>query len=134
MVWQDTNYLGPNILPPPTPGNTTLTIPSGTRATYLSCHTEASNARVLSGYSFTNTTSMTTELCGSACLSRNYLYFGLEYASQCYCDNIVTTSSVAESRCSAPCAGNRVDFCGARSILSVWALPGAPVASAVTGT
>lgn len=126
MVWQDTNYQGPTIMPPPTPGNTTLTLPSGTRATYAACHTEASNARALSGYSFTNTTSMTVELCGAACLSRNYLYFGLEYASQCYCGNTITTATIAESSCSTPCAGSRVEFCGAGSILSVWALPGAP--------
>lgn len=133
MVWQDTNYQGPAITPPPTPGNTTITLPSGTHATYAACHTEASNARALSGYSFTNTTSMTVELCGAACLSRNYLYFGLEYASQCYCGNTITTATIAESSCSTPCAGNRVEFCGAGSILSVWALPGAPAASAGGG-
>jgi WSC domain len=125
QVWSDTNYTGPTVKPAPTRGNTTATLPSGTRATYAACYTEAAGVRALPGYTFTNTTGMTVELCGAACSSRSYLYFGLEYSSQCYCGNAITTAILDESECSFPCVGDQTEFCGAGAILSVWSLGGA---------
>jgi hypothetical protein len=52
---------------------------------YQGCWTDnvQGSGRSLKGYSFTNTTGMTEEVCVGACLTRGYTWAGVEYGQEC---------------------------------------------------
>ncbi|KAJ7291038.1 glyoxal oxidase N-terminus-domain-containing protein [Mycena rebaudengoi] len=107
------------------------TLPSGWA--YVSCTQDDTNARLLSGFSYTDA-ALTVESCVGNCRSRGFSYAGLEFSNECYCANGYrsTPVKVAESDCNMPCAGKATETCGAGSRLSVYssntaATPGAPV-------
>jgi hypothetical protein len=79
QVWNNTQYTGKISTGPPTPGVSTLQLPSTGSALYEGCYAEAVGARALNGTSFTNSLSMTIELCAAFCQQGLYSLFGLEY-------------------------------------------------------
>jgi hypothetical protein len=90
--------------------------------TYLGCanETAADQPRALSGPSMVNA-SMTIELCRSFCSGKGLPLAGLEYSDQCYCGmNIDPSSSFGQNCDPMVCGGNRSEFCGGPSRVSVW--------------
>ncbi|KAK3325520.1 hypothetical protein B0H66DRAFT_548554 [Apodospora peruviana] len=87
--------------------------------TFSACRTEATGARALSAQSYAAGT-MTLESCAAYCVG--YTYFGVEYATECYCGNSFATGSVVApvGDCSMTCGGNATEFCGAGNRLSVY--------------
>ncbi|KAE9365269.1 WSC-domain-containing protein [Stipitochalara longipes BDJ] len=87
------------------------TTPSGTPYHPLGCYTDHHAARTLHSAS-TNSDSMTVEFCANFCW--RYLYFGVEYKTQCYCgDSIASTGVLAlASTCNTPCQGESSETCG----------------------
>jgi WSC domain. len=93
------------------------------------CWTEAIGVRTLNGASVVSSL-MTIYSCGNFCLNNGFLYFGLEYGSECWCGNMINDQSVIgeeegamsvlESECNMPCAGNSEEDCGAGNRLSVY--------------
>jgi hypothetical protein len=79
QVWNNTQYTGKVSNGPPTPGVSTLQLPSSGSALYQGCYAEASGFRALNGTSETNSLSMTLELCAAFCQKGHYSLFGLEY-------------------------------------------------------
>ena len=79
QVWNNTQYTGKISTGPPTPGISTLQLPSTGSALYQGCYAEGVGTRALNGTSFTNSLSMTLELCAAFCQKDHYLLFGLEY-------------------------------------------------------
>jgi hypothetical protein len=79
QVWQNTQYAGKIPTGPPIPDVSSLQLPSTGSALYQGCYAEADGFRALNGSSFTNTLSMTVELCGTFCQNGHYSLFGLEY-------------------------------------------------------
>ena len=79
QVWNNTQYTGKVSTGPPTPGVSTLQLPSSGSALYQGCYAEASGFRALNGTSETNSLSMTVELCAAFCQNGHYSLFGLEY-------------------------------------------------------
>lgn len=75
---------------------------------------------------------MTIESCAAFCGAANggngYQYYGLEYATQCYCGNIINapsvklnaTTSPANTTCSIRCGGNNPEICGGSAVLSLY--------------
>lgn len=63
---------------------------------------------------------MTVEKCASFC--SGYMFFGVEYGHECYCDNTQASSSVPapDTECSEPCAGNSTETCGAPNRINVY--------------
>ena len=92
--------------------------------TYLSqgCYSEATNGRLLSGASFTNTTGMTVESCVNFCSAKGSAYAGVEYAQECYCGSSLPSTAVTAdaSKCNMLCTGNKKEFCGAANYLNVY--------------
>src|SRR5262249_23630652 len=94
---------------------------------YQGCFTDPSAAqRVLSGYS-TSGTSMTQELCVSACKGKGMKYAGVEFGKECYCSNVLGLVAnggkgvqTTEGDCSMLCAGDKGELCGGRSRIAVW--------------
>ncbi|PWW73981.1 WSC-domain-containing protein [Tuber magnatum] len=88
--------------------------------TYITqgCYTDDA----LSGFSFTNSTGMTVELCVGACRERNSTYAGLEFGEQCHCGTTVASSAsrLSNAECDVPCKGNVHEYCGAGNKLSLY--------------
>ena len=79
QVWNNTQYTGKISTGPPTPGVSTLQLPSTGSALYQGCYAEGVGSRALNGTSFANSLSMTLELCAAFCQKGQYSLFGLEY-------------------------------------------------------
>lgn len=78
------------------------------------CYSEGTSGRALQGYSFTNTTSMTPNLCLAACAAKGYTYAGTEWHQECYCDNSLKAgaSNAGSPVCADRCTGNANMICG----------------------
>jgi len=73
-------------------------------------------------------TNMTVANCVDFCQKGKYKYAGLEYASQCFCDNSIQAASGAKAlACDTntlmPCSGDKYSFCGAGSLLQLYYSP-----------
>ena len=90
--------------------------------TLLSSSTEGVNGQRALGFQQPGGDTNTVENCISTCIGLNYTVAGLEYSSQCFCDNDLYNgaSKTAESNCNMPCAGNSTEMCGAGNILSIY--------------
>ena len=87
---------------------------------FVGCYTDA-NPRTLDKYSFSSA-NMTQEMCVGGCAAKGYTVAGAEYASQCFCGDGINASGtkVANGECGMLCAGDKGEYCGAGSRLSVW--------------
>ncbi|KAK3679133.1 hypothetical protein LTR78_000693 [Recurvomyces mirabilis] len=65
---------------------------------------------------------MSVLACTAACDAAGYSIAGVEYASECYCDNYVSSSATNASitDCNMPCNGNGSEFCGAANRLDLY--------------
>jgi len=92
---------------------------------YVGCYTDAAGTqRTLTDYYFTDG-SMTVEMCLTACFSRGFSWAGTEYANECYCgsggiSNGAIVASGGDGDCSMRCAGDRTEWCGAGSRITVY--------------
>lgn len=98
----------------------------------LGCYTEPTDARALTGNSYSSITDMTAEACIDFCAGSNYA--AVEYASECYCGSgMITTSPMysdynqcwppyldlnsgsvpaPSADCAMTCSGDRWEVCG----------------------
>jgi hypothetical protein len=100
----------------------------------LGCYQEPSAGRALQ-YQFSNA-NQTVEACLASCAGQ-YVYAGLEYGGECWCDNKLSATAMAVdlSACSLTCNGNSSEYCGAGSHLNLYQMNGtAQVSSAVSTT
>ncbi|KAI0968234.1 copper radical oxidase [Xylaria arbuscula] len=113
----------PASVDPPSPTPTSLgTVPvlPGTWA-YKGCYTEGSSGRALNIQQPDND-DLTIESCVNICIGAGYSVAGLEYASQCFCDDFVRNGAnlTSASDCSSPCSGDASEDCGAGNRLSIF--------------
>lgn len=90
---------------------------------YRGCYADAVSSRTLKDLYF-NGEDMTTTKCASLC--KGSTYFGTEYGGECYCGKVFPQRAVevSASECGLPCKGDKTQFCGAGSRLSVyWKIP-----------
>lgn len=94
-------------------------LPAGWK--YDGCYTEGTGGRALSQQQAGGNTN-TVESCINTCVAAGYTVAGLEYSSQCFCDNSLHNGAAPadSSKCNMPCAGNANEMCGAGDILSVY--------------
>ncbi|KAF8307706.1 WSC-domain-containing protein [Clavulina sp. PMI_390] len=104
------------------------TVPSGW--TQTGCYTDAQSPRALASYS-SSSSSNTVTSCLNACQNLGYTMGGVEYGSQCYCANSLTTStnpSVGQSApstdCSMVCSGDSTQTCGNGNRIMVYTYSG----------
>lgn len=95
--------------------------------TYLGCYSDISTARALSktylvpgGHS-----NLTIENCLSTCLANNYRLAGVEYGTQCWCDNYIqplpsSGLCIDPAFCKMPCSGNRGEICGGPNAINIY--------------
>jgi hypothetical protein len=78
---------------------------------FVGCVTEGTGIRALSSSTYADD-AMTLESCASFCDA--YMFFGTEYGRECYCGNLLASSSTPAplSDCSMTCKGNPWEICG----------------------
>jgi len=92
------------------------------------CFTDISTSRTLAATSFSGS-NMTIESCIAFCAGADYLYSGLEFSQQCYCDSAIQVPSVEANAtdCDMPCAGNALEICGGPNRISIFANTAEPL-------
>ena len=64
---------------------------------------------------------LTVDFCERECGVRGFQYFGLQYGSECWCDNRYGKHGAGDDgRCSRPCGGNKAQICGGDLVNSVY--------------
>lgn len=91
---------------------------------YAGCANDSVSARTFSGAQWYSN-SMNVSTCINFCNKAGYSLAGLEYASQCYCDNAYSLPNRAAQpgilgSCLQSCAGNASQICGGANALSVY--------------
>ena len=107
---------------------------------YIGCYSEATSGRALSALAPPAPSGgFTLEKCQAACAA--YTYFGMEYANQCYCGNVInagstnqTSSDPSLNGCNMVCAGNGNQYCGGGNRLDMYQLSSSIVNSTSTTT
>ncbi|KAJ7058025.1 galactose oxidase [Mycena amicta] len=89
---------------------------------FLGCYTDNVGARTLTGATTTDTTNMTVENCIAFCDAKNFIFAGVEFMQECYCDDFIENSGAEtdQSDCDLPCTGNVSQACGGNSRLSIF--------------
>lgn len=68
---------------------------------------------------------LTVESCVATCIGLNYNVAGMEYSSECFCDNSIENGgalATSPADCDMPCSGNSSEVCGAANRASVYSL------------
>ncbi|EIN04521.1 galactose oxidase [Punctularia strigosozonata HHB-11173 SS5] len=92
------------------------------------CWTDDTGSRTLGAASFTDTANMTVENCISFCDKQSFIFAGIEFAQECYCDNFIKSSAAQSplTDCSDACTGNPNETCGNANRLNVFFSGGTP--------
>ncbi|CCA72850.1 hypothetical protein PIIN_06786 [Serendipita indica DSM 11827] len=85
---------------------------------YYGCITDGPQ-RTLNAMSFTSD-SMTVESCVNFCDGHGYVYAGLEYSRECYCDNTLQNGATTTTDCNLLCSGDSSEVCGGGYKLSTY--------------
>jgi len=92
-------------------------VPAAGGFNYVSCAVEPFEQNGLSYRALqddsTSSNNMTVAACATYC--SGYAYFGVEYASQCYCGNTIaagTTQDPTDATCNMACNGDATEQCG----------------------
>jgi len=109
-----------------------------TNWTSVGCFTDISTSRTLAATSLIQDP-MTIEACIHFCQNAGYIYAGVEYSRECYCDSTtqIPSQPVSLSDCSMPCSGNTNETCGGPDVLNVFldnAIPPPVIVRSVNGT
>lgn len=90
---------------------------------YVGCGTDKYNDRTFRAKS-TNQATMTVEKCIDYCSTAGYSYAGLEYGTECYCDNTLRSDRApvpgVMGSCTMKCGGNGNQYCGGGSAMSIY--------------
>jgi hypothetical protein len=96
--------------------------------TYQSCWTDSGANRSLAGPVLRGD-DITVEKCAEFC--EGYTYFGVEYASECFCGNELGGEAAPEEECSYICGGDATQWCGAADRLNVYVADASATAPAL---
>lgn len=105
---------------------TTTSLPSvsglPTGWSYQGCYVDGLNGRDLNNQQPDSNT-LTIQSCITACVSAGYSIAGLEFSTQCFCDNFLYNGAALatnQADCNMPCSGNSAEVCGAGNRLSIY--------------
>ncbi|THC88547.1 hypothetical protein EYZ11_012008 [Aspergillus tanneri] len=105
-VYRDTTYVAP-------------IHPNITGYHYHGCYSDSRSNRTLYG-SFHYANNMTVDACAGFCDGSRY--FGLEYYSECYCGNTLSSTAKEEflTNCSYLCSGDGRQYCGGSDTMDLY--------------
>ncbi|KAJ3716745.1 WSC domain-containing protein [Lentinula guzmanii] len=80
----------------------------------VGCYTDISTARTLSAATIPASDNMTLETCVAFCSSVDFIFAGVEFAQECYCDSTIQIPGVPSdlADCDLSCSGNSSELCG----------------------
>jgi hypothetical protein len=106
------------------PSSTTIPVTLPTGWSYAGCYVDGAQGRIFSTQE-PDSSSNTIESCIATCSSLGYTIAGLEYSSQCFCDNFIRNAgalAASDSACAMTCSGNSGEICGGPDLLSVYSI------------
>jgi hypothetical protein len=88
--------------------------------THAGCWTEGTGARALGAKTYASASNMTLDSCAAFCAGHRF--FGTEYASECYCGDILhaSASNASLADCAMPCSGDPSQYCGGAERLELY--------------
>ncbi|KAG4027427.1 hypothetical protein MFRU_030g00630 [Monilinia fructicola] len=96
--------------------------------TYLGCGTDVAGNRTLNA-DWEGANTMTIATCVDFCTSKGHTYAGMEFGSQCYCDDTLPADRAPVpgmiGNCIMPCAGNSSEICGGNAAITLYRKCGA---------
>jgi hypothetical protein len=100
---------------------------------FVSCWTEGTGVRALSGAAFAYD-EMTLESCMANCTG--FDYWATEYGRECYCGNSLAASSTEApvEECNMVCGGDPTEFCGAGNRLELYSTTATRTSTTATAT
>ncbi|KAF1949918.1 DUF1929-domain-containing protein [Byssothecium circinans] len=124
----------PTFQPTDTPATTSspTSVPVATALptgwTYKGCWIDNINGRIM-GTQLSDDNQMTIESCVARCINLGYTVAGMQYATQCFCDDFLRRGATPgpESDCNMNCAGNANEKCGAGNRDSVYSSVDGPL-------
>lgn len=105
--------------------------------TSVGCYSDQVRYRTLSARPNTpgGSDALTVAVCTAACQAQSFVLAGLEYAGECYCDNVVENGGApASDGCSMPCKSNSSEFCSGSNRLNLYKLSTATLTSVPPAT
>ncbi|KAJ4401386.1 hypothetical protein N0V91_007935 [Didymella pomorum] len=104
--------------------STAAPVPTGLPAgwNYKGCYVDGPGYRVMQNQQ-PDDQQMTIASCSSKCASLGYTVSGMEYHTQCFCDNQLRMSAALannDNECNTPCGGNSAQMCGGGDRLTVY--------------
>jgi len=104
-----------------TPTPTVTDLPAGW--SYAGCYVDNAAGRIMINQR-PDSASLTVESCAATCFGLGYSVAGMQYASQCFCDDFIRNGAAlaaADSECGMACSGNAAEKCGGPSRMSIYA-------------
>jgi len=109
-----------------TPNNLTITAPGVWK--YRGCYTDSRSNRTLGfvgDFPGAKEGGMAVEPCQGACQNAGYVYAGVEFGSECWCDSLSRAGrgpgvQVSDPECNMTCSGNASEFCGGSNRLNTY--------------
>jgi Glyoxal oxidase N-terminus/WSC domain len=88
---------------------------------YKGCYIDGVQGRIMAHQEPDSPTN-TVEGCITKCQGLGYSVAGMEYSSQCFCDNFVRNGAAltSDSDCNMACSGKPSEFCGAGGRMSIY--------------
>ena len=89
---------------------------------YQGCYTDTNSTGRSLTYQFPDSQTNTVPSCISQCSGKGYTIAGLQYGTQCFCDNYVANSPQLrpDSECNMACSGDATQKCGAGGRNSIY--------------
>jgi hypothetical protein len=77
---------------------------------------------------------MTIEPCLGACQDAGYVFAGVEFGKECWCDNVIRGigTLTSDSDCNMPCSGNASESCGGSNRINIYQFTPATTTNAAT--
>jgi hypothetical protein len=89
---------------------------------YKGCWVDQAHGRIL-GFQQPDNPALTVESCSQTCAGLGYSISGMEWISQCFCDNAIInqgTLASADTECNTACSGNSKEICGGGGRMSIY--------------
>ncbi|KAJ7186426.1 galactose oxidase, partial [Mycena filopes] len=86
------------------------------------CYTDNTAARTLTGATTTDAVNMTVENCIDFCDAKQFIFAGVEFMQECYCDNFIENAATQTpiTDCNLACKGNALESCGGPGRLNIF--------------
>ncbi|XP_013172151.1 PREDICTED: xylosyltransferase oxt [Papilio xuthus] len=89
---------------------------------YYGCYLDEKKLRILSSFYGNYATTNSPEFCVDICMQAGFPYAGVQYASECFCGDVIPPESAKtmEGSCNMKCPGNSTKICGGYFTMNIY--------------